>query len=552
MIKKLKFIHLKLASIYVYFKYYYNPSWLKILKKVSNKIKSSNPYRQKGLKVLFGPSFSIYQPSIALDKIISTKLEYLGCDVVQMYCDAIQDDECNVWGGDWKGNLNFKSACKICKRESEKMWDSNTKNLIKLSDFINLNKRKNEIEKNLHLLDLEHLLKFKDDGINYGQLARDIIVNNRLVSSLNLIPNRSSLMKIQIKNLIILKECYEHVIKKIKPDRVISNDSFYGMWKVLEIICKKSLIPFYSQYPITQDRVVIKQGGSAVDFNFKESWEEFKKKPISKFEEKKLNDWLKGARGLYIDTTKPLESLRVDPVLNNINKSKPTILIAANLIWDLSALNKEIIFNDMLEWINETIEWFRYKSEFQLIIKPHPLELSNRIPNTNETVESGVYNRFKKIPSNVHLLKPNTKITTNEILELYDIRAVAVHTTTVGFEFPIYGTPCITTAKATYRGYGFTIDPKNKKEYFTNLSLLLSDAKKKLRKSDILLAKKYLKFYKFHYFLKLNIFEGNPVSFNSEFEKKILSEHEPLNTICKKIIEGNPINDKHTWPEFSS
>jgi hypothetical protein len=552
MIDPITFFFKKFLNKYYYYKYYHNPKWLKSLDNISNKINSLN-INQKNTKILFGPSFSIHQPSVALDRVLATKLECMGCEVVPMYCDAIQDTECNVYGGEWMSDQNFKKACKKCEFSSQKMWKSHKNSLLKLSKFIDLKKRKKEIEKLLNHLNLERLINYTDDGINYGQLAKDILVNNQLVGSEKLVPKASSLMKSHIKNLILLKESYSEVIKQLKPDRVISNDSYYGMWKVLEIICIKNSIPFYSQYPITSDRMVIKHNGSAVDFDFYDSWKKFCKKSLTQSEEKQINNWLKGKRGLFINTTRPDKNTAKDSALFKIDIGKPTIVIAANVIWDLAALNKQIIFSDMTNWINETIEWFDSKTEFQLIIKPHPGEVNKRIPKTNETVEHGIRSRYTKLPDNVHLLKPDTHLSSNKIMKKFNVRGVAVHTTTVGFEYPIHGIPSITTARTPYRGLGFTIDPINKKEYFESLNLLLSNPKKKVNKSKIKLAKKFIKFYQFHYFSKLNIFYGDPfVEFNHGFEEKILNNYnEPLDYICKKIIEGKPVNSQFEWLPLS-
>jgi hypothetical protein len=546
----IKFLYRKFLSYYHY-KYCYNPKWLKSLDNISDKINSSNINKKKKLKILFGPSFSIQESNIALDRVIATKLEYMGCEVVPMYCDGIQDTECNVWGGDWKDNQNFKTVCKRCQLSSQKMWKSHKNSLVKLSEFIDLKKRKREIEKSLDRLNLERLVNFVDDGINYGQLAKDILVNSKLVASEKLVSKASSLMKSHIKNLILLKESYTQVIKQLRPDRVISNDSYYGMWKVLEIICIKNSIPFYSQYPITLDRMVIKHNGSAVDFDFYDSWQKFCKKSLTQSEEKQIDNWLKGKRSFQLDTTRPDKNTAKDPALSMIDTGKPTIVIAANVIWDLSALNKQIIFSDMINWINETIEWFDSKTEFQLIIKPHPGEVIKGMPKTNETVEYGIYSRYTKLPDNVHLLKPDTHLSSNEIMKKFNVRGVAVHTTTVGFEYPIYGIPSITTARSPYRGLGFTIDPIYKKDYFKSLNLLLSNPKKKVNKSKIKLAKKFIKFYQFHYFSKLNIFQGLPVEFADDFENKILNGDGPLDYICKKIIDGKPINDYSSWLPYS-
>ena len=61
-----------------------------------------------------------------------------------------------------------------------------------------------------------------------------------------------------------------------------------------------------------------------------------------------------------------------------ISNKKPTALMCTNVIWDL-ALNKEIFSESMFEWVQDTINWFKNRQEYQLIIKAHPAESDPKI-----------------------------------------------------------------------------------------------------------------------------------------------------------------------------
>ena len=58
---------------------------------------------KNSIRVLFGPSFSIYPPSFIHDRILSYALKMRGADIFPIYCDALQSIECNVYGGVWGG-----------------------------------------------------------------------------------------------------------------------------------------------------------------------------------------------------------------------------------------------------------------------------------------------------------------------------------------------------------------------------------------------------------------------------------------------------------------
>jgi len=158
--------------------------------------------------------------------------------------------------------------------------------------------------------------------------------------------------------LLIVSLCYERILDEQMPDRVISNDSYYGMWSILESHCKSRAIPFYSHWPVTKDRVAFAYNDAAMNLDFRISWDLFSKINLTHDDHKKIDDWLSGSRGLTINTASLVGHENVDPILELIDPLKPTIILAANLIWDLAALNKQVIFADMGEWIIETIKWF--------------------------------------------------------------------------------------------------------------------------------------------------------------------------------------------------
>jgi hypothetical protein len=521
--------------------------WVGKLDAIESKInRDEHKIPRKNIRVLMGPSFAIWAPSYALDRSLSLALRLRGVDVIPMYCDSIQHVECNYVGGDSGGKENFSKNCKSCKNTSEKLWQFNPNKSLPFSKYVSpLDVA--HIVSEVSGLGFDEALSYTKFGITYGAMAKDIMVNNYLVATPTLIENHEYLLKLHLENLLLVSLAYERILDEQKPDRVVSNDSYYGMWAVLEQHCKARSIPFYSHWPVTKTRAAFAYNDAAMNLDFTKSWDSFSKIDLTKDDESRISKWLNGERGLIIDTTKLAGHEVNEPILDIIDTQKPTIVLAANVIWDLAALNKQIVFKGMIEWIVETIDWFRNNNQFQLIIRPHPAETSPQIPRTRETVAAAIELNNIKLPGNVFLLKSDAKVTLKDLIAKCNVRGITVHTTTVGFEYAAGGLSVITTAKSPYRGFGFTIDPVTKDEYFMQINKLLSGDLTLVSDSNKTLAKKFIKFYQFHYYLDIGLFAGNPPRLALNYLELLEKEDSSFGYVVNSIIEGIPINAENRW-----
>lgn len=502
--------------------------------------------------ILIGPSLSFYPPSFALDRLLSYTLRLRGMNIYSMYCDAIQSVECDFFGGDWAGGRKHKENCKLCMFRSKRLWKNNPIPPIKLSSHLN-KEIILKINKKISRLKNDEWLTYSDDGMPLGLWAKDILTNNYLVGDYRLIENHKELGTAHLRNLMLLKESYINVFKTVQPNIVLCNDSYYGVWAILQELCKRQDIPFYSYWPTTKDRIAFAYGDAAMNLDFRKSWPAFSAQSMSVKQKQKIENWINGNRGLLIDTTVLEEHQNEYFEVNDIDPKKPTALLTSNVIWDLAALNKQIVFEDMIDWVVKTIEWFKSHNEYQLLIKPHPAEKNPSIPDTYETIERGLIERGINLPKNVFLFSLNAKITINDLLPYSKV--LLVHTTSVGMEMAAKGIPVITSAKAPYRGFGFTYDPVSKKDYFDFLKNTLNDENEIEKTERIELAYKFIYFYQFHYYSKLGLFEaewGKEPKINVKSAQELLpGKNIHLDYIIDSIINGQPIVSENRWPAES-
>lgn len=512
------------------------------------------PLPKEPLKVLMGPSFSWYHPCFIHDRLLSMALRLRGASLIPLYCDKVQKRECNVNGGVWI-NEPFEKSCQRCENQSKRLWPEKFFNPLKLSRFLPPSFEPVPLS-TLKALSLDALSDFEYKQMPLGQWGRDILVNNDVVGDWQLVDDHHNRLAGHIQNLMVLYEAYAQIIQIEQPDRVISNDSYYGMWAIFQRLCEQHAIAFYSTWE--GDR----EGGwgyayndSAMNLNMRSAFEVFAKQPFSAAKALKAEQWLNHrfvGKGDSVFKAQ-FKSQSPEVILNalNLKKGKPTAFLPANLVWDLAALNRQIVFDDMMHWIECTVLWFAQHPQYQLIIKPHPAETHPLVPVTKETVHSHFVRKGIKIPKNVALLASNDPLSFYDILKITDLGLV--HTTTGGFEMSALGHPVITSASAPYRGLGFTLDPDTPEQYFQLIEKALH--KKIQIPEQTSLALKFIYFYRFHFYPKIDFMKGSyaqiPVVNIQDIQQLQKGHHQALDYVIDCILEGQPIVSASKWPPES-
>ena len=255
----------------------------------------------------------------------------------------------------------------------------------------------------------------------------------------------------------------------MKPDRVIMSHGLYTTWGPQLELLNRARIPVIT-YSKTKKRSAEKFNWSysADWWDVSEEWERVANTKLTAAQEERVDRYLASRRSHENDTliynfgqeeaAEELRArLRLDP-------QKPTFVLFTNVLWDAAAIQREIVFENPIEWVMQTIEWFASHSEKQLVIKIHPAEV---VIGTNQPFASLIASRFPKLPANVRVIEPREIINSWSVIHIAD--AGLVHTSTVGLELPLEGVPCVLVSRTYFRGAGFTTDVSTRDEYFNFL-----------------------------------------------------------------------------------
>jgi hypothetical protein len=171
--------------------------------------------------------------------------------------------------------------------------------------------------------------------------------------------------------------------------------------------------------------------------------------------------------------------------------NRPIVLLATNVLGDSLTLGRQVFSKTMAEWVSRTILYFIGRPDVQLVIRIHPGEILTREYSMVDVVKQ----TLPELPEYIHVIQPEEKINTYDLVDIADIGLV--YTTTVGMEMALKGIPVVVAGQTHYRERGFTYDPASWVEYFKLLGTMLSKPKQfRLTKEQVSQAWKYA----YHFF----------------------------------------------------
>lgn len=519
----------------------------------------------KTQRVLFSMSFTIYPPCRVHDFLLSQSLMLRGAEIIPLTCGMAQEGECNVFGGIWGGmsgdpehdHNQCLSNCQTCMESDNKLWQEWAGiEPVTVSRYVTPVLRE-EIKRLVAQMDLADYRSMVFDGMPVGHWASDVIRNNHMVGDDSLVPDLPGQVRHFFYNILLMIEGCRKALKDIRPDVIVSNDSYYYQWAILEELSRRQNTPFYSNW----------QGGRrmgwcyahnepAMELNLSRYWPSYSKIDLLPFEERIVDDFL-AARPtggtMTLNTADPAKNSD-SHAIEEIEFSKPTVLLAANVIWDLAALNREVQFNGMIDWAYQTIEFFRGHPEWQLIIKPHPGELNKNLPATRQLLAKEIANRIPQLPPNVVICSPLTKLSVYDLIP--HVRFGLVFTSTVGLEMACRGMAVVTGGVSVYHEMGFTFDPPTAQEYFQTLQVLMKAPEvTALNKERSTLARKFLYLYLFRYYTSLNLFDhsftDHPTLLIHDGRELMPGTNDVLDYICDSILTHQPIVSKDRLPPLA-
>lgn len=178
------------------------------------------------------------------------------------------------------------------------------------------------------------------------------------------------------------------------------------------------------------------------------------------------NDWI------WFNNEKPeIKSFRER---NKISPDKKIVSAFTNVFWDAQLHFKNSVFEDMLEWLEFTIDYASQRDEIFLVIRAHPAEFSGFIPS-RQPLEEMLSEKIQNL-NNVLLISGDSKENSYSLAQESDL--TIVYGSKIAGELAALGSRVIVAGEAWAKHKGFTIDISSKDHYIRELDKQINSSGK--------------------------------------------------------------------------
>lgn len=524
------------------------PYWSGILHRDRRLWSQAVKRAQDGPRVLIPSSFGGHAPSVIVESTLAVALTLRGANTSILLCDGVLSGCQQALASEVQSVQEFVERgpapiCKWCFPAAHEMYNSLGLPVFRYSDFLDPQAAARAADL-AHTVPLDEIPLFTLDGLAVGEhalagalryFARGDLTQEPLGEPVLRRYFRAALQTVFVSRQLFTREqiqiaCFNHGI--YVPQGLIGQVARQSNVRVINWTPGYRKRRFIFTHNETYHHALMTEPT--------ENWETIQWSPEL---ETKTLDYLKsrwqGTRDWIWFHEKPQEELASIAREIGINFSRPTIGLLTNVMWDAQLHYPANAFPNMLDWILQTIAYFRTRPDLQLVIRIHPAEIRGTVPS-RQPVLAEIQNAFPVMPENVFIIPPESPISTYAVMHQCD--SVLIYGTKTGVELTSMGIPVIVAGEAWIRNKGITRDAISADDYFMILNQLPSS--KRLGPGTQQRALKYAYHFYFRRMIPLEMFapaQGWPF-FNLDIESltELLSGADPgLDLVCDGILNGS-------------
>jgi len=505
------------------------------IRKLVKNSKPTPPVKKDGKKIIFNLLYGMYGRLIYWECGLAKAMQLRGNDVKVLTCDkklTMCTSEFTI------GSPHNEKTCNHCVAFSKDFLKTVDLPQISYEQYLSDNEIQ-KIHEKVNKISLEECKKFIYKEVEVGPLSINAAMRY-FEGTLN--PDLAlyeKVLRAELINSIMATDVAEKIMKEEKPDVIVTTHLGYSSWGALDDYCERKGVRI--SYP--GDGYI--DGTIAMDFNIKNKTKHFfkrytedikQKQSLNKKEETELQKFIDNRiHGREGDTA--IYGYGKEDVKNqfNIEKYKKTYAMFPNVAWDSSLLYADRGYKNVYDWVEHTIQVFKEKPDYQLIVKIHPSEAY--VAKSKNTMADFLKDKFSPLTDNIKIIPPVTSISPYSLFSFID--AGLVYNGTIGLEMSLQGVPVVVAGITHYGENGFTYDVRNKKHY----EELLFNKLSKLSDKQIQIARLYGYFYFLKSFVPYDIVykksflnQGWKIQSFDDFEK---GKNKFLDVICDYIANDD-------------
>jgi hypothetical protein len=345
----------------------------------------------------------------------------------------------------------------------------------------------------------DDLVHFQHEGLPIGLLAKNDLAQYffKLVDLKD--PEVKTYYRRAIKGVSQFATAARKALEAIKPDRAVVTSGRTVAFTAFYQLCRQLNIPIttWDESIGGLGAFIFAKNSYAVNYDKPEAWAKIAKEPLTdeelQFNHQFFKNTAKGQFGRHTYYNNPIEDHQEILTRLKLRPDLPLTVLLTNLTWDTSALGKDVAFDSMIDWLTESIEFFKEHPERQLVIRTHPGEghLAAYAKGC-ESVGDILKHKYPVLPPNIAVVAGKEEISSHQLAEM--ATTIGVYTTSVGLEMAMRGRRVLVCGLSHYRGKGFTVDVVDKADYFMEI-LNQGQVNLDISEAQMNLAHKYAYFF---------------------------------------------------------
>jgi len=498
-------------------------------------------------KILFYSPYGSWYPHTVWEITIAHALKIRGHKVDFVACDGVYP-ECDVhWAATAPRN---EGSCNLCMRVSSHVYSSLKTPFQWIGRYINEEDRV-KARSWADSLKGKEMFEAEYEGYPLGKWVKSSVHSHFRMNKLDLEDEKIvRAYRGYLYGAVLAVDAFKKVFDSFSPEiLVMLNGRFFSHRVAMELAKERGI------------RVVVHERGrydNTLSFfeneichskrQIAEIWGKWKDTPLIKEELCKIYEHLENRKrgkntGWHPFNKDWEESLALKSRLG-LPGDKKIVTLFTSSPDELAASEgwQEQIFSSQIEWINQTIGWFKKRPEYHLIIRMHP-NIDGTTMGVNLQFLREVEGLISNLPSNVSIVMPKDEVNSYVLMEL-SIAGI-VYLSTAGIEMATLGLPVLCAGKTYYYGFNFIHSLDKKENYIKLLERVV-----KTPKSNE--TRKLAYRFAYHYFFTLSIPMSKVDNINyrdAEIKYKSIDELGPgkdkdLDRIADFIISGKSLYPK--------
>lgn len=455
-----------------------NFQWEEILK---HNIDVSSKLDAKDKKILIAPVYGFFEAQLAFESTIAKSLQIRGADVKMLTCgSALPACQPNISGNNKpefledkinKFNFSKNDLCKICMNNLCNIEEKSKIPQIKLSEYS-------------HATDLNVALKFLKSqclqydktivykNINISEHAMATTLRVLLRGNLDDDPYSQAVYRRFLISSVMYIEMLERLLDRFSPDSILCVHGVYLEHGILLDLARRENI-----------KVVVwgisYRAGTMITAVNDTYHRQFIEEPDSVWKNLDLNQNQRTQLQKYVASKvvggRDTANFHPNPILNKreilkllaFDTKKPIVTLFTNVLWDAQLKYSSNIFDNLLDWIYQTIKFYVENPHAQLAIRIHPAESKGGF-STRQPIAEEIRKMFPALPAHIKVIEPDSNISSIVLSDVSDMSVV--YGSNIALEIALRRNPLVIVGQAYCRGKGFSVDPETREDYFKILS----------------------------------------------------------------------------------